>query len=275
MTSPPAVVGDVMVVGSAVADGTDKPHPSGEVRAFDARDREAAVALGSGAAGAGRRRRGHVEGRELAARRRGQRLVGDRRRCRARARLRAHEQPQPRLLRRRAPRRQPVLRTPSWRSTPRPARASGTSRPCTTICGTTTSPRRPSCSTGARTGARCRPSRSRRRTATCSCSIAATDDRSCRTRAAGAAERRRRRGHVADAAVSRGAGVAGENDACGGRRMGGDRRGPRVVPAARSRRFDPTVCSRRLHCRVRSWCRGTSAAWRGAAWRTIAPTTCW
>jgi quinoprotein glucose dehydrogenase len=36
VTSPPAVVGDAIVVGSAVADGTDKPHPSGEVRAFHA-----------------------------------------------------------------------------------------------------------------------------------------------------------------------------------------------------------------------------------------------
>jgi quinoprotein glucose dehydrogenase len=36
ITSPPAVIGDAVVVGSAVADGTDKPHPSGEVRAFHA-----------------------------------------------------------------------------------------------------------------------------------------------------------------------------------------------------------------------------------------------
>lgn len=36
ITSPPAVIGDAVVVGSAVADGTDKPHPSGEVRAFNA-----------------------------------------------------------------------------------------------------------------------------------------------------------------------------------------------------------------------------------------------
>jgi quinoprotein glucose dehydrogenase len=34
VTSPPAVVDDTLVVGSAIADGTDKPHPSGEVRAF-------------------------------------------------------------------------------------------------------------------------------------------------------------------------------------------------------------------------------------------------
>jgi quinoprotein glucose dehydrogenase len=36
VTSPPAVVGDAVVVGSSVSDGTDKPHPSGEVRAFHA-----------------------------------------------------------------------------------------------------------------------------------------------------------------------------------------------------------------------------------------------
>lgn len=36
MTSPPAIVRDTVVVGSAVADGTNKPHPSGEVRGFHA-----------------------------------------------------------------------------------------------------------------------------------------------------------------------------------------------------------------------------------------------
>ena len=36
VTSPPAVVGNTIVVGSAIADGTSKPHPSGEVRGFDA-----------------------------------------------------------------------------------------------------------------------------------------------------------------------------------------------------------------------------------------------
>jgi quinoprotein glucose dehydrogenase len=36
VTSPPAVVGDTIVVGSGIADGTSKPHPSGEVRGFDA-----------------------------------------------------------------------------------------------------------------------------------------------------------------------------------------------------------------------------------------------
>jgi len=36
VTSPPAIVGNIVVVGSGIADGTDKPHPSGEVRGFDA-----------------------------------------------------------------------------------------------------------------------------------------------------------------------------------------------------------------------------------------------
>ena len=36
VTSPPAVIGNVIVVGSGIADGTSKPHPSGEVRGFDA-----------------------------------------------------------------------------------------------------------------------------------------------------------------------------------------------------------------------------------------------
>src|SRR5688500_16422469 len=36
VTSPPAIVGRTVVVGSAIADGTRLPHPSGEVRGFDA-----------------------------------------------------------------------------------------------------------------------------------------------------------------------------------------------------------------------------------------------
>jgi quinoprotein glucose dehydrogenase len=36
VTSPPAVIGNTIVVGSGIADGTAKPHPSGEVRGFDA-----------------------------------------------------------------------------------------------------------------------------------------------------------------------------------------------------------------------------------------------
>ena len=36
VTSPPAIVGNTVIVGSGVADGTDKVHPSGEVRGFDA-----------------------------------------------------------------------------------------------------------------------------------------------------------------------------------------------------------------------------------------------
>jgi quinoprotein glucose dehydrogenase len=36
VTSPPAVIGNTLVVGSGIADGTSEPHPSGEVRGFDA-----------------------------------------------------------------------------------------------------------------------------------------------------------------------------------------------------------------------------------------------
>src|SRR4051812_40544936 len=36
VTSPPAIAGNTVIVGSGVADGTSKPHPSGEVRGFDA-----------------------------------------------------------------------------------------------------------------------------------------------------------------------------------------------------------------------------------------------
>ena len=36
VTSPPAIVGNTVIVGSGVADGTNKVHPSGEVRGFDA-----------------------------------------------------------------------------------------------------------------------------------------------------------------------------------------------------------------------------------------------
>ena len=36
VTSPPAVIGNTVVVGSAIADGTAARHPSGEVRGFDA-----------------------------------------------------------------------------------------------------------------------------------------------------------------------------------------------------------------------------------------------
>jgi quinoprotein glucose dehydrogenase len=36
VTSPPAVIGNTIVVGSGIADGTSHPHPSGEVRGFDA-----------------------------------------------------------------------------------------------------------------------------------------------------------------------------------------------------------------------------------------------
>ena len=113
-----------------------------------------------------------MEEQERGPHRRRQCLVGDRRGSRAQSRLRPHEQPEPRLLRRRAPRRQPVRQLRSWRCAPTPARASGISRPFITICGTTTWRRRRFCSTGARTAGRSPRSVSPPRPATCSSSIA-------------------------------------------------------------------------------------------------------
>ena len=53
-TSPPAVIGDLIVVGSAIADNNSTVGATGEVRAFDARTRRAALDLESRAAGSRR-----------------------------------------------------------------------------------------------------------------------------------------------------------------------------------------------------------------------------
>ena len=108
VTSPPAVVGDTIVVGSAIQDNARTTEPSGEVRGFDAMTGKTEVELGSDPAGSVGGRRGYMEERQRRPHRGRQCLVGDRRRSRAQSRLRADRQPEPRLLRRRAPRRQPL-----------------------------------------------------------------------------------------------------------------------------------------------------------------------
>jgi hypothetical protein len=71
---------------------------------------------------------------------------------------------------------------PWWRSRPPPGSRSGTSRPCTTISGTTTSPR-PPCSRRCRSEASgARPSCRRPNRASCSCSTAQPARRSTRSR---------------------------------------------------------------------------------------------
>ena len=92
---------------------------AGVVRAYDARTRRAALELGSHPARAADPARADVGGRQRGAHRRGQRLVDPLRRPGARSRLRADEQPEPRLLRRRAPRREPSTRTRWSRCAPR------------------------------------------------------------------------------------------------------------------------------------------------------------
>ena len=106
-TSPPAIVGDTVVVGSGIADNGTRRRPERRGARLRRRHRQAEVDLGPDPAGPEEPGRRDLEGRQREAHRRRQRLVGDRRRSRARPGLRPHRQPQPRLLRRRAPGRQP------------------------------------------------------------------------------------------------------------------------------------------------------------------------
>ena len=104
MTSPPVVVGDTVVIGSAIGDNARVVAPVGSVRAFDARS--GATRWEWDPISAYPRRPGELELARHVSTRRGtrQRLgaIGGGRR--ARPGLRPHDQPQPRLLRRPAPR---------------------------------------------------------------------------------------------------------------------------------------------------------------------------
>ena len=108
VTSPPAVIGDTIVVGSAIADGTDKPHPSGEVRGFDAITGKLRWTWDP-VPQERRRRCRHVEGRQppgaRAARMRGRDRGGIRRAISCSS---PTGSPNPITTLRRAPRRQPV-----------------------------------------------------------------------------------------------------------------------------------------------------------------------
>ena len=127
-----------MIIGFAGAERGIR----GRVKAFDAKDGTLVWTFytipGPGELGprdvAARQRR-------LAARRR-VRLADAGRRPRARPHLLLHRQPGPRLQRRCAQRRQPVLRRRSSRSRRRPANTAGTSSRCITTSGTTTGRRR-------------------------------------------------------------------------------------------------------------------------------------
>ena len=50
MTSPPAVIDDIVVVGSSIDDNSRVDMPSGVVRAFDARSGDVALELGADSA---------------------------------------------------------------------------------------------------------------------------------------------------------------------------------------------------------------------------------
>ena len=100
MTSPPVVIDDMVVVGSAIDDNSRVDMSSGVVRAFDARTGK--LALEMGAVAAERCWHRHAEQRKDLAHRRGERLVCNGRRSGARFDICPHRQRQPRLLRRNA-----------------------------------------------------------------------------------------------------------------------------------------------------------------------------
>ena len=230
VTSPPAVVGNTVVVGSAIADGTSKLHPSGEVRGFDAITGKLKWTWDPVPQDPIGRRGGFVEEQQRRPRRRRQRLVGDRGRSGAQPRLRADEQPEPRLLRRRAARRQPVrgLRRRAARGHRRARLAL---------------PDRSSRSLGLRRRvaadpvrlAQGRPDRRRRRRRLedrPSLHPRSRDGNAAHSRrgASGSEERRAGRGRLADAAVPHGAAGARAHGVEARRGLGRDRGRPRLVP---------------------------------------------
>jgi outer membrane protein assembly factor BamB len=163
ITSPPAIVNGLAVVGSSVSDGSRAAAPNGVVRAFDARTGRAEMELGSGRArslagrattrGAERRRirpAPPTPGRSSARIRRG---ISSSFRWAAPVRISTAANVSAESLRQlggRAPR----VDRDSW---------SGIFRPCITTCGTTTSRRNRCCSRFAGTAARSRRWRSRPR----------------------------------------------------------------------------------------------------------------
>ena len=159
VTSPPAVIGDAIVVGSAISDGTGYAHPSGEVRAFHAVTGKLLWSWDPVPQDSGRWRR-YLEGWCGAGcwwrQRRGRSLSPTSRGISCSSRRAAPS----RLLRRRADG-DNLFSDRWWRFALILAHASGTFRPFTMISGITTSQRRQSSSNGARTGGRSRRSPSR------------------------------------------------------------------------------------------------------------------
>ena len=109
VTSPPAVVGNTIVVGSGICGRHIETASERRSAGLRCRDRQAQMDLGSGSAGPICARSGLVEEPQRPPRRRRQRLVRHRGGSLAQPGLRANEQSQRRLFRRRAARRQPVL----------------------------------------------------------------------------------------------------------------------------------------------------------------------
>ncbi len=213
ISSPPLVAGDLVVVGSAMSDNHRVDMPKGIVRALRRAQRRARLGLGSHPA---QRRGSDVRRVAFAgrrARRRRERVVDPLVRRRARPRLRPHLESQPRLLRRRTHRLESLRELGGGAAREDRDASRGASRPCTTICGTTTCP--PS---------RCSPPSHARRPP-------------ARRRGAGDQDRlplrprpRQRRADLP------GRGAAGATDRCAGRSRPGRRSRFRRSPSRSSRR---------------------------------------
>ena len=246
VTSPPAVIGNTIVVGSAIQDGATTTEPSGEVRGFDAMTGQLKwswdpIPQDPSAVGADTWKNGSAD-----AHRRRQCLVGDRGRSRAAISSscrRAVPAPTTSAASVSATTCSPIR---SSRCAPTPACASGTSRRFITISGTTTSRRRRSCSTGARTAARSRRSASRPRRATSSSSIArrATPLIPVEERAVPKSDVPGEEASPTQPFPTAPRSLA-RTSLNAGRRMGADRRGSRLVSRDREHACAPTASSRR------------------------------
>ncbi len=144
-TACPSSRGDVVVVGSSMLEQDSavyKDGPPGYVRAFDVRTGKQRWTLQRRCRARAIPATATWQDEAWQLQRRRQHLVDVQRRRRARARLRADVGRHERHVRRPPPRRQPLRQLDRRARTRRPASASGTSKPCTTICSTTTCPPR-------------------------------------------------------------------------------------------------------------------------------------
>ena len=150
--SPPLVVGDVVIMPASISSlVSQKEQIPGCIRGYDARTGRVPLDVPYRAA-AGRGRPRDVEGQLVARRRQGHGVDGDERRRGARATSISRPTPSRRTSTAATGPATTCSPRACCASTSRPASGCGTSRPCITACGTTTTPPRRTCSTSPSTG---------------------------------------------------------------------------------------------------------------------------